>query len=54
MPIGNNSNGGAMQEFLVHDFYGSQVPEPSAVILLGTVIGYLSLTKLRRRGQVKS
>ena len=50
VPIGNNSNGGAMQEFLVH----SPVPEPSAVILLGSVIGYLSLMKLRRRGQVRS
>jgi len=49
VPIGNNSNGVAMQEFLVH----SPVPEPSAVILLGSVIGYLGLTKLRRSGQVR-
>jgi hypothetical protein len=54
VPVGNNSNGGPMQEFLVHDYYGSTVPEPSAVILLGTVIGYLGLTKLRKRGQVQS
>jgi hypothetical protein len=35
-----------MQEFLVYS-----TPEPSAVILLGTVIGYLGLTKFRRRRQ---
>jgi hypothetical protein len=35
----------AMQEFLVH------APEPSAVILLGTVIGYLGVTKFRRKRQ---
>ena len=34
-----------MQEFLVH------APEPSAVILLGTVVGVLGLTKLRRKRQ---
>ena len=51
VPVGNNSNGGPMQEFLVHDYYGSQVPEPSAVILLGTVIGYLGLSQIRRRRQ---
>ena len=32
-----------MQEFLVH------TPEPSAVILLGTVAGFLGLKKLRRK-----
>ena len=32
-----------MQEFLVH------TPEPSAMILLGTVIGYLGFTKFRRK-----
>jgi hypothetical protein len=47
VPVGNNSNGGPMQEFLVH----SPVPEPSAVILFGTVIGYLGLTQFRRRRQ---
>jgi hypothetical protein len=46
VPEGNNSNGGPMQEFLVYS-----TPEPSAVILLGTVIGYLGLTKFRRRRQ---
>jgi hypothetical protein len=35
-----------MQEFLYHD---PTVPEPSAVILLGTVVGYLGLVKLRRK-----
>jgi hypothetical protein len=45
VPLGNNSNGGPMQEFLVH------APEPSAVILLGTVIGYLGVTKFRRKRQ---
>ena len=39
------SNVFAMQEFLVH------APEPSAVILLGTVIGYLGVTKFRRKRQ---
>src|ERR1039457_1868806 len=34
-----------MQEFLVH------APEPSAVILLGTVVGVLGLTKFRRKRQ---
>lgn len=34
-----------MQEFLVH------APEPGAVILLGTVAGFLGLTKLRRKRQ---
>ena len=38
-------NGFAMQEFLVH------APEPSAVILLGTVVGVLGLTKFRRKRQ---
>ena len=45
VPVGNNSNGGPMQEFLVH------TPEPSAVILLGTVVGVLGLTKFRRKRQ---
>jgi hypothetical protein len=45
VPVGNNSNGGPMQEFLVH------APEPSAVILLGTVVGVLGLTKFRRKRQ---
>ena len=43
VPVGNNSNGGPMQEFLV------DAPEPSAVILLGTVVGVLGLTKFRRK-----
>ncbi len=42
VPVGNSF---PMQEFLVH------APEPSAMILLGTVIGYLSLTKVRRKRQ---
>jgi hypothetical protein len=50
VPVGNNSNGGPMQEFLVHGFPGNtSVPEPSAMILLGTIIGYLCLTKFRQR-----
>jgi hypothetical protein len=48
IPTGNTF---AMQEFLVHGFSGDTVPEPSAVILLGTVIGYLGLTKFRRKRQ---
>jgi hypothetical protein len=43
---GQTINGTGMQEFLVYS-----TPEPSAVILLGTVIGYLGLTKFRRRRQ---
>jgi hypothetical protein len=42
VPVGNSF---PMQEFLVH------TPEPSAMILLGTVIGYLGLTKFRRKRQ---
>ena len=42
VPTGNSFQ---MQEFLVH------TPEPSAMILLGTVIGYLGLTKFRRKRQ---
>jgi hypothetical protein len=34
-----------MQEFLYY------TPEPSAVILLGTVVGVLGLTKFRRKRQ---
>jgi hypothetical protein len=48
-------NGVTMQEFLVDGFSGTaqpdNVPEPSAVILLGTIAGLLGLTKLRRRRQ---
>ena len=54
VPVGNASNGGPMQEFLVDgNLYGplDTVPEPSAVILLGTIAGLLGLTKLRRRRQ---
>jgi hypothetical protein len=48
VPVGNNSNGGPMQEFLVRDQPGLAVPDPSTVILLGTVAGWLGLTRLRR------
>jgi hypothetical protein len=51
VPVGNNSNGGPMQEFLVHGFSGDTVPEPSAVILLGSIVGILALTKFRRKLQ---
>ncbi|MCU1336779.1 MAG: hypothetical protein JWO19_2360 [Bryobacterales bacterium] len=50
VPVGQNSNGESMQEFLVYGFSGNTVPEPSAVILLGTIIGYLAL-KLRNNGK---
>ena len=50
VPVGINSNGGPMQEFLVHGFSGNtSVPEPSGILLLGTVIGYLCLTGVRGR-----
>jgi hypothetical protein len=45
VPRGVNSNGEPMQEFL----FDSPVPEPGAFILLGTVVGLLALTRLRRR-----
>jgi hypothetical protein len=45
----------AMQEFLVDDFTGTvngpNVPEPSAVILLGTIVGFLGWSKFRRGRQ---
>jgi len=52
-PVGNASNGSPMQEFLTDNFTGqpNQVPEPSAVILLGTIVGLLGLTKFRRGRQ---
>ena len=40
----------AMQEFLVHGLDQTSVPEPSAVILLGSIIGLLGL-KFRRKQQ---
>ena len=43
VPEGLTLDGQHMQEFLVH------APEPSAVILLGTVVGVLGLTKFRRK-----
>ena len=46
VPQGQNSNSQQMQEFLY------DTPEPSAVILLGTVAGLLGLSKLRRKRQV--
>ena len=45
VPVGTNSNGQDMQEFLVH------VPEPGSVILLGTVAGFLAFTKFRHKRQ---
>jgi len=49
-------NSVAMQEFLLDDFHGtvnglSQVPEPGAVVLLGTVVGFLGWAKFRRGRQ---
>jgi hypothetical protein len=44
---GNNSF--PMQEFLVDGFNGVTAPEPSAVILLGSVVGLLGLIEFRRR-----
>jgi hypothetical protein len=47
--VGPNSNGEQMQEFLVRGFSGDTVPEPNAVILLGTLVGFLALTKFRHK-----
>lgn len=51
VPVGQTRDGQGMQEFLVYGFSGDRVtnsvpplgtvPEPSAVILLGTVLGYV-------------
>lgn len=38
-----------MQEFLMQDFHGTTVPEPSAFIMLATLISGLGLIELRRR-----
>ena len=41
-----------MQEFLVHGFSGqTSVPEPSGLILFGSVLGSLGLTKFRKKRQ---
>jgi hypothetical protein len=49
------ANGFPMQEFLVDNFSGTingpNVPEPSALILFGTIVGLLGWTKLRRGRQ---
>jgi len=60
VPIGTNSNGEYMQEFMVYGFSGTTVPggqnplgpvpEPGTVILLGTVMGYLGL-RFRKRAK---
>jgi mRNA-degrading endonuclease HigB of HigAB toxin-antitoxin module len=55
VPVNNSF---PMQEFLTDGFTGgtssieSTVPEPAAVILLGTVVGWLGLTRYRRRRRV--
>ena len=52
MPVGNSSNGGPMQKFLVHGFSGqTSVPEPGDLILFGTVLGSLGLAKCRKKRQ---
>jgi len=41
-----------MQEFLVHGFSAQTgVPEPSALILFGTVLGSLGLARFRKKRQ---
>jgi hypothetical protein len=47
---GLNSSGGLMQEFLVDSPVDASVPEPSAFILLSTVVGLLAFTTFQRRG----
>ena len=51
VPVGNNSYGGPMQEFLTYSAPrpDAVTPEPSAVILLSTLVALLSLTALRKR-----
>jgi hypothetical protein len=45
----------SFQEFLTYDFPGNlnqpNVPEPGAIVLLGTIVGLLGLTKFRRGRQ---
>jgi hypothetical protein len=53
VPVGNNSYGGPMQEFLTYSAPrpDAVTPEPSAVILLSTLVGLLSLVTFRRKRQ---
>jgi hypothetical protein len=41
--------GQQVQEFLIHGFSGDTVPEPSAIVLLGTLLGFFGITKFRRK-----
>lgn len=41
--------GQQMQEFLIHNFSGTTVPEPSAIVLLGTLLGIFGIAKFRRK-----
>lgn len=46
VPVNNSF---PMQEFLMQDFSGTTVPEPSAFILLGTALAGLGFIEVRRR-----
>ena len=46
---GYTDGGQAMQEFLIHGFSGDTVPEPSAIVLLGTLLGFFAIAKFRRK-----
>jgi hypothetical protein len=45
---GYTDGGQQMQEFLIHGFSGDTVPEPSAIVLLATLLAFFGIAKYRR------